>query len=113
MDSMNVTEAILDKKLDGCYNGNNFVASGEITVTITLNEYRELVQSNATKKYDVYKANNDKWEREAEIRRQKEENNKLREELCKWHSKFAAVDKCDDIEDGATKPEPKSAYPDF
>lgn len=113
MDSMNVTEVILDKKLDNWSNKNNFVASGEITVTITLEEYRELVESNATRKHDIDKANENKWEREAEIKRLKEEVKSLREELYKLHSKNAAVDKCDDIEDGATKPEPKSAYPNF
>ena len=36
-------------------NENNFVGDGEITVTITLNEYRNLVKEVALKDYDLKK----------------------------------------------------------
>lgn len=60
---------------------NNFVVENELTVTITLNEYRKLVESNATKKNDIDKANNDKYNREQTIQQVEAENRKLKEEM--------------------------------
>lgn len=67
MDDVVVKDVVLDKKLDS-YNSeeNNFKASRELTVEITLNEYRELVRSNAVKEEAINKANSDKYERESE-----------------------------------------------
>ena len=81
-ESVNVTSAVLDKKMD-CYswNGNNYVAEGELAITITLAEYRELVASNATKQHDIAKANADKYERDSENARLKEEVNALRAKI--------------------------------
>ena len=42
MENTVIKDVVLDKKFDGYgTNYNNFVAQSEITVTITLNEYRE------------------------------------------------------------------------
>lgn len=54
-------------------NLDNFTAPQELTVTITLNEYRKLVSANATASSDIEKANKDKYTREMENKNLKEE----------------------------------------
>lgn len=85
MENINVCEPILQKKLDGYIygsgNDDNFAAEGELMVTITLNEYRTLVANDANKKYRIDEAEKNKYERDAENRRLKEENEKLRNEI--------------------------------
>lgn len=78
-ESVNVTSAVLDKKMETySWKANDYVAENELTITITLSEYRELVRSAATKQHDIDKANEDKYVREAENRRLKEEVESLR-----------------------------------
>ncbi len=82
MENVNVCEPILGKKLDDYnFEKNNFTAAGELTVTITLSEYRSLVAANATRKTDIDKANSDKYERENENKRLKEEVSRLKAEI--------------------------------
>lgn len=80
-DNNRMMSEILQKKL-GNYNlkEDNFVAPGEITVTITLSEYRSLVTNDATRKQAIDKANDDKYVRETEIKAVKEENARLKGE---------------------------------
>lgn len=77
-------DLVLDRKMDaGRYGGgdlNNYVASQELTVTITLSEYRELVSGIATKDKDISIANDDKYKREQEIREVKAANDTLKAE---------------------------------
>lgn len=69
MDNMSVKDVVLEKKLDNYgSNNDNFVASQELTVTITLSEYRKLVSSDATRFEVISKAKDDKYERENEIK---------------------------------------------
>ena len=78
-ESVNVTSTILDKKIEHYrWNARDYVAEDEITITITLAEYRELVISDATKQYDISKANEDKYKRESENKMLKEEVDSLR-----------------------------------
>lgn len=75
---------VLDKKLEGysCDNNlKNFVAPQEITVTITIAEYRELVQKVATARADIDKAEADKYTRDSENRKLKEEVAELKAKL--------------------------------
>lgn len=66
-ESTNVRSAILDAKMDKySWEEKNYVAEGELTVTITLSEYRRLISEIATKEYDIKKANEDKYKRDAE-----------------------------------------------
>lgn len=58
---------------------NDFIADNEVTVTITLREYRELVKSHAVKEADVNRANRRSVELE-------EENKALKKELDYLHS---------------------------
>jgi hypothetical protein len=87
-ESVKVTSTILDKKMEH-YNwkANDYVAENELTITITLAEYRELVASNALKNYDIAKANEDKYKRDDENRRLKDEVNALRARLYELQSR--------------------------
>ena len=49
------------KEVDYSLDQNDFVLDNEITVTITLNEYRKLVENNATSTARIDEANNEKW----------------------------------------------------
>lgn len=77
-------DVVLDRKLKGDTYGDrlahNFIASQELTVTITLSEYRELVSERATKKKDIDEANQDRYKRQTEIEAQTKENEKLKAE---------------------------------
>jgi hypothetical protein len=61
-------------------NPDNFAIERELMVTITLNEYRKLVEIKATKDALVKQAETDKWAREQENKALKEENAKLKGE---------------------------------
>jgi chromosome segregation ATPase len=77
-------DLVLDRKMEaGQYGGgdlHNYVASQELTVTITLSEYRELVSGIATKDKDISIANDKKYEREQEIREVRATNDALKAE---------------------------------
>ena len=82
MENITTKDVILDKKMDGySFEKRDFVASGEITVTITLGEYRRLIADNATAQQRIDKANEDKYKRDAENDALREENSKLKAEL--------------------------------
>lgn len=74
-------DPIQEKKIgDYGKNLNDFIAAQELTVTITLNEYRALVTKAATAQSQIDQANKDKYTREQEIKTQKEANEKLKAE---------------------------------
>lgn len=82
MENTTIKDVILDKKMDGySFEKKDFVASGEITVTITLGEYRRLIADNATAQQRIDKANEDKYKRDAENDALKKENAELKAEL--------------------------------
>lgn len=60
---------------------NNYVIEKELTVKITLAEYRELVSDQATMKTQIQKAEENRFERESENKRLKEENETLKAEM--------------------------------
>ena len=54
MESMDkAIDTIMDKKKGYDYDGDDFAAPTEIMVTITLHEYRELVENNIYRRKDV------------------------------------------------------------
>lgn len=82
MENTVVKDVILDKKIDKYdYKSEDFLASGELTVTITLSEYRKLVKDCATAQTRIDKAEADRYERNSENNQLKEENNRLKAEL--------------------------------
>ena len=57
MENVVVKDAILDKKLNEWgYSHNDYVAQGEITVEITLREYRDLIENKAKSQYKIDEA---------------------------------------------------------
>ena len=81
---------VLNKKLEGYVSSSdlhNFIAPQEITVTITISEYRDLVKRVATAQTDVDKANADKCKREDENRKLKEEVAELKAKLYELQNK--------------------------
>lgn len=85
-----VKDVILDKKLDGYgTNDNDFLASGELTVTITLEEYRKLVEKCATRDYCINEAEKDKYTRENENEELRKENAELKAELYELQKQAA------------------------
>ena len=96
----------MDKKIfefkKGTYdnaNKDNFVAPAELTVTITLNEYRDLVSTAANTKAKVDEANKDKYKREDEIKKLNEkivelttENTELKSQLYEIQKKVMCAD---------------------
>ena len=82
MENTVIKDVLLDKKLDRYgFDNNDFLAAGELTVTITLSEYRKLVKDVATAQARIDKAEADRYERNSENARLTEENNKLKAEL--------------------------------
>ena len=84
MENTNITNIVLDKKIDSYgYDEKNFIAPHEITVTITIGEYRKLVAEVATKQADIDKANSDRYARNLENEKLKQEISELQSELYK------------------------------
>lgn len=50
-----MAEQIFKKETAWCGTSDNFIGEDEITVTITINEYRNLVKEVALKEYDLKK----------------------------------------------------------
>ena len=69
---------IVDKKLKDYGGHDNFVAPAELTVTITLSEYRDLVKTSATHSSEIGKLRNEKWKVESENTKLKEQLNTLK-----------------------------------
>ena len=82
MDNSRIESTLIDKKLNNYADGaaRNFILPSEITVTITLEEYRALVQNDATRKQAIDKANDDRYSREQQIKALSEENARLKGE---------------------------------
>ena len=88
---------LYEKKMDYSFESKNFTIDGELTVTITLSEYRELVASKATKETAIQKANEDRYNRENENKRLSEENAKLKAELYELKKQLDDIDKTEII----------------
>ena len=82
MDNSRIESALIEKKLNGYSetSARNFILPSEITVMITLDEYRALVQNDATRKHAIDKANEDRYSREQQIKSLSDENARLKGE---------------------------------
>ena len=87
-----ITDVILDKKLDRYGNNNNdFVADKELTVTITLNEYRDLVGKNATSSARISEEEKDKYDRNYENNTLKEKVKELERKLLEYRAEYGEL----------------------
>lgn len=97
MENTVVKDVLLDKKLDRYgFDNNDFLAAGELTVTITLSEYRKLVKDVATAQARIDKAEADRYDRNRENERLTEENNKLKAELYEMQKVSEVIDKSEE-----------------
>ena len=80
-----VNEKVNDKKVDDySFEKKNFVVPSELTVTITLGEYRELVSKVAQAQHDIDKANTNRWEKEHRIEELEKLVTVLKDKLLKY-----------------------------
>lgn len=72
----------IEKKVsDYSDNTNNYKIDGELTVTITLAEYRELVSKVAISDDEISKQRKHVWELEGKLKEQIEETQQLKQRL--------------------------------
>ena len=84
-----IEESLLKKKLDSYSSDNNdFQAENELTVEITLNEYRKLIEEKATADYRIKKAEENKYTRDEENRKLKQENKELEMKLFEYRKQY-------------------------
>lgn len=89
MDSMSIKDAVLDKKMNGYgFDEINFLAQSELTVTITLREYRDLVGKVATRDTAIKAAEADKYNRNTENEQLKKEVAALKAELYEYQKRL-------------------------
>lgn len=55
------------KKFDGYNESHDFLANQELTVTVTLAEYRELVKENSTSHNDISELKTQKWNLQKQV----------------------------------------------
>lgn len=83
MENTTIINAIAEKKLDRyddrCL--NNFLAAEELSVTITLNEYRDLVKKVSISESEIEKAKQSRWEAERKCKELTEEVSNLKAKL--------------------------------
>lgn len=92
------TEQVYYTKDFGYYinNYDNFVANQELTVTITLNEYRKLIEKNATSEAKIDDANSEKYKAKSELDKAEKENAKLKEMIFDLQNKKFEKEENDD-----------------
>ena len=77
------TQPVFYTKEFGSYNNseNNIVVNQELTVTITLNEYRELIKQAALADSKIREANSEKYDAQRDVKHLSEENSNLKSEI--------------------------------
>ncbi|MCI8272876.1 MAG: hypothetical protein HFJ55_02195 [Clostridia bacterium] len=87
-----IEESLLKRKIDS-YSSKlkDFQAENELTVEITLNEYRELIEETATADYRIKKAEENKYTREDENKNLKKEKQKLEKQLFEYRKQYGEL----------------------
>lgn len=89
MESISEEVQVLSKKMAKWDSPeDNFVATGEITVTITLSEYRSLVKEKATKDAEIQELRNSKYSADEQTKAAKAEIAELKEQIVKLKSLY-------------------------
>ena len=75
---------VLANKMDewGYDNKSNLIAEGELTVTITLHEYRELVKQNAISDSKISELRDENYDLKKKVDELEKKNNKLAEDYA-------------------------------
>ncbi|MCI8397471.1 MAG: hypothetical protein HFJ52_07695 [Clostridia bacterium] len=97
-----IEESLLKRKIDSySYELKDFQAENELTVEITLNEYRKLIEEKATADYRIKKAEENKYTREDENKKLKKENKELEKQLFEYRKQYGELvePKEDEIEE--------------
>lgn len=85
-----MADQIFKKETDYNVSENNFIGESEITVTITLNEYRHLVSHVATRDKDVKKAEAEALADRIKAQETEKKNAELKAELYELKKKLEA-----------------------
>ena len=87
-----IEESLLKEKLDS-YSSElkDFQAENELTVEITLNEYRKLIEEKATADYRIKKAEENKYTRDEDNRKLKQENKELEMKLFEYRKQYGEL----------------------
>ena len=95
-----IKETLLNKKVNS-YSSElkDFQAENELTVEITLNEYRKLIEENATADYRIKKAEENKYTREDENKKLKQENKELELKLFEYRKLYGELKKTNEEEE--------------
>lgn len=89
MESISEETQVLTKKISGWGSPeDNFVATGEITVTITLSEYRNLIKEKATKDAEIQELRSSEYAANEQIKAAKEEIAELKEQIVRLKSLY-------------------------
>lgn len=89
MESISEETQVLAKKINGWDSPeDNFVATGEITVTITLSEYRNLIKEKATKDAEIQELRSSKYSADEQTKAAKAEIAELKEQIVKLKSLY-------------------------
>lgn len=81
-DAIKTQPVFYTKEFDTYNNSqNNFVANQELTVNITLNEYRDLIEKNATRQKAIEEAKDQYYKAYRENEALKNENSELKSKL--------------------------------
>lgn len=89
MESISEETQVLAKKISGWDSPeDNFIATGEITVTITLSEYRDLIKEKATKETEIQELRNSKCAANEQLKAAKAEIAELKEQIVRLKSLY-------------------------
>lgn len=90
---LEINEELFKAKNGGEYSrndiSNDFAIPGEITVTITLNEYRALISANAISEKKISDLNSERYDAQAECNTLKQEREKLLKEIAELKIKIS------------------------
>ena len=96
-------DAVQDKKLESYdWGKDNFLAGQELTVTITLREYRELVASKATADQTVQASREKVVKLEQDLKKAQEQAERLKAENYDLQNKVLAAQSRDNAQGDAT-----------
>lgn len=89
MESISEEVQVLSKKMSKWDSPeDNFVATGEITVTITLSEYRNLIKEKATKGTEIQELRNSEYAANEQLKAAKAEIAELKEQIVRLKSLY-------------------------